>query len=203
VRARAEGWTVAGDDGAWRPTRLGDIAILVPARTSLPFLEDALDAAGVPFRAESSSLVYATRAVRDLLMVLRAVDDPTDHLRIVGALRTPLLACGDDDLFRFKREHKGRWNYQATQPDSVPADDPVLAGLTYLRALHRDRQWHTPSELLDRIVRDRRALELGFAEGRPRDVWRRLRFVIDQARGWSEATAGSLRQYLQWVDQQT
>ena len=34
-------------------------------------------------------------------------------------------------------------------------------------------------------------------------MWRRLRFVIDQARAWSDATAGNLRQYLGWVDQQT
>jgi ATP-dependent helicase/nuclease subunit A len=60
-----------------------------------------------------------------------------------------------------------------------------------------------PSELLGRIARDRRAMELGFAEGRPRDVWRRLRFVIDQARAWSEATGGNLRQYLRWVTAQT
>jgi len=46
-------------------------------------------------------------------------------------------------------------------------------------------------------------MELGFAEGRPRDVWRRLRFVIDQARAWADATGGNLRQYLAWVGQQT
>ena len=111
--------------------------------------------------------------------------------------------CGDDDLFRFKVERRGRWSYRAEQPDTVPADDPVLAGLRYLRGLHDERHWLAPSELLDRIARDRRALELGFAEGRPRDVWRRLRFVIDQARAWSDATGGSLRGYLHWVEQQT
>ena len=203
VRAIVEEWAV--DDGrrGWRSARLGDVTVLVPARTSLPFLEDAFDAAGVPFRAESSSLVYASRAVRDLLMVLRAVDDPTDYLRIVSALRTPLLACGDDDLFRFKVERAGRWSYLADQPDTVPADDPVRAGLTYLRSLYDERHWLAPSELLGRISADRRAMELGFAEGRPRDVWRRLRFVIDQARAWSEATGGNLRQYLRWVSLQT
>ena len=190
-----------GDDG-WRACRLGDITILVPARTSLPFLEDALEAAGIPYRAESSSLVYATRAVRDLLMVLRAADDPTDHLRIVSALRTPLLGCGDDDLFRHKVLDGRPWSYNTPTPPD-PADGVVSAGLAFLLEVHQARHWQSPAELLDRIARDRRALELGFAEGRPRDVWRRLRFVIDQARAWSEATGGSLRAYLHWVDQQT
>ncbi len=203
--AMTEGWAVqdkaAGDD-TWRPCRLGDITILVPARTSLPFLEDALEAARIPYRAESSSLVYATRAVRDLLMVLRAADDPTDHHRIVAALRTPLLGCGDDDLFGHKVLDGRTWSYNTSSPPD-PADGIVSAGLAFLLDLHHARHWLSPAELLDRIARDRRALELGFADGRPRDVWRRLRFVIDQARAWSEATGGSLRAYLHWVEQQT
>jgi ATP-dependent helicase/nuclease subunit A len=203
ARVIAEGWSVRDGDDGWRPARLGDITILVPARTSLPFLQDALDERNIPHRAESSSLVYATRAVRDLLMVLRAVNDPTNGMHLVAALRTPLLGCGDDDLFRFKVERGGRWSIIGDQPDTVPADDPVLAGIAYLRSVYEDRVWSAPSELLDRIVRDRRALELGFGEGRPRDVWRRLRFVIDQARAWSDATAGSLRQYVHWVEMQS
>jgi len=203
LRILHEGWTVDNGEGGWRPAQLGDITILVPARTSLPFLEDALEGAGIPFRAEASSLVYGSRAVRDLLMVIRAVADPTNHLHVVSALRTPLLSCGDDDLFRFKVERKGHWGYRADQPNSVPADDPVYQGLKYLRSLHEQQHWLTPSELLDRVARDRRAFELGFTQGRPRDVWRRLRFVVDQARGWSEATNGNLRQYLAWVALQT
>ncbi|MGK2948684.1 MAG: UvrD-helicase domain-containing protein, partial [Acidimicrobiales bacterium] len=203
--AMRERWPVRhivdGIDG-WRPPTLGDITILIPARTSLPFLEDALEQSGIPFRTESSSLVYASRAVRDLLMVLRAADDPTDHLSIVSALRTPLLGCGDDDLFRHKVEQRRSWSY--TQPDPPdPADGPVSAGLAFLRQVHEARHWRSPAELLDHIVRERRAMELGFADGRPRDVWRRLRFVVDQARAWSEATGGSLRAYLRWVHQQT
>jgi ATP-dependent helicase/nuclease subunit A len=136
-------------------------------------------------------------------MVLRAVDDPTNELHTVAALRTPLLGCGDDDLFRFKVERSGRWDYTRDQPDTVADDDPVTIGLAYLRSLNERRYWDAPSELLDHIARDRRALELGFAEGRPRDVWRRLRFVIDQARAWSESTNGSVRQYLHWVQLQS
>jgi ATP-dependent helicase/nuclease subunit A len=202
ARILQQEWAVEHRAGAWRAAKPGDIVILVPARTSLPFLEEALDDAHIPFRTESSSLVYASRSVRDLLMVLRAVDDPTNTLDTVAALRTPLLGCGDDDLFRFSREQRGRWNYLGDQPESVRDDDPVRVGLDYLRELYELRTWLPPSQLLDRIARDRRALELGFSEGRPRDTWRRLRFVIDQARAWSEATGGNLREYLSWVAQQ-
>ena len=204
ARCIQEGWSVGDDAGGWRPARLGDVAILVPARTSLPFLEDALEQAGIPFRAEASSLVYASRSVRDLIMVLRAIDDPNDHLAVVSALRTPLFGCGDDDLFRHRREHAGTWSYLHRSPDLFSQQGgPVVEGLEALRRLHERRRWMTPSELLMLIADQHRAFELGFAEGRPRDVWRRLRFVIDQARAWHEASGGSLRQYLQWVDQQT
>jgi ATP-dependent exoDNAse (exonuclease V) beta subunit len=199
----AAGWSVDNGHDGWRPARLGDIAILVPARTSLPFLQDALEAEGIAYRAESSSLVYATRAVRDLMMVLRAVDDPTNQLHLVAALRSTLIGCGDDDLFRYKVERRGAWSFLVEPPATVPADDPVRTALGYLRTLHDRRHWDAPSELLGRIARDRRAFELGFAEGRPRDVWRRLRFVIDQARQWSEATNGNLREYLRWVELQS
>jgi ATP-dependent exoDNAse (exonuclease V) beta subunit len=85
----------------------------------------------------------------------------------------------------------------------MPHDDPVACGLAYLRRMHDLRSWRSPSELADAVVRDRRLLELGPAEGRPRDLWRRVRFVLDQARAWTDATNGSLRQYLEWVRQQT
>src|SRR5206468_10226570 len=75
--------------------------------------------------------------------------------------------------------------------------------LRVLAAWHDARQWLAPSELLDRIVRERRVLEVGFAHGRPRDLWRRVRFVIDQARAFSEAEGGSLRDFLHWADLQS
>jgi ATP-dependent exoDNAse (exonuclease V) beta subunit len=206
--ALADGWPVArrGRDDAetWEPCRLGDVAILLPARTSLGHLEDALDAAGIPYRAETSSLVYATREIRDLLGVLQAVDDPTDELALVSALRSPLFGCGDDDLYQFRAEHGGHWDHQAALPETLPTGHPVGDAMTALATWHDARLWLGPSELLDRIVRERRVLEVAFADGRPRDLWRRVRFVVDQARAFSEAqAASSLRDFLSWADLQS
>jgi ATP-dependent exoDNAse (exonuclease V) beta subunit len=205
-RALREGWSVMRRDADGReqpePCRLGDLCILLPARTSLGHLEDALDAAGIPYRAETSSLVYSTREIRDLLVVLQAVDDPTDELALVSALRSSIFGCGDDDLYTFKVEHGGRWDHQRALPETLAADHPVADAMRALAEWHDARYWSSPSELLDRIVRERRVLEVGFAHGRPRDLWRRVRFVIEQARAFADAEGGSLRDFLAWADLQ-
>ena len=182
-----------------RPVRLGDIAILLPSRISLPNLEDALDAAGIPYRAEASSLVYSTREVRDVLSALQAVADPTDELALVAALRSPLYGCGDDDLAHWRLACNGRFSLLREPPESAPGDHPVAVGIAHLAELHRAKRWTSPPVLLDRLVRERGAFETAVAGGRPRDVWRRLRFVIDQARAWADAGGTDLRSYLEWA----
>jgi ATP-dependent exoDNAse (exonuclease V) beta subunit len=200
-QALDEQWSVCGRaQGSWRPVRLGDIAVLIPARTSLPFLEDALDTAGVPYRAESSSLVYQAGEVRDLLASARAVADPSDALSLVTALRSPLFGCGDDDLWSWKQA-RGAFNLLAPAPDALEAH-PVAQALDYLARLHRRARWLTPSELLGALVDDRRMLEVAAGGPRARDQWRRLRFVVDQARAWSEVEHGGLRAYLDWAARQ-
>ncbi|NUU18473.1 UvrD-helicase domain-containing protein [Cellulomonas humilata] len=181
---------------AWRAAELSDVAILVPARTSLPFLEDAFEAAGVPYRAESSSLVYEAAEVRDLLACARAIADPTDELSLVTALRSPLFGCGDDDLWRWKRDG-GRFVLWSRKDED--ATGPVADALLALRRLSAAARWSSPSELLGAIIDDRRMLEVAATGPRARDGWRRLRFVVDQARAWSEVSHGGLRAYLAWA----
>ncbi|MEL7974351.1 UvrD-helicase domain-containing protein [Isoptericola sp. F-RaC21] len=208
-RAIDEGWQVqdrsTGAHGnGWRPVKPGDIAILVPARTSLPQLEDALDHAGVPYRAEASSLVYEAAEVRDLLACARAVADTSDELSLVTALRSPLFGCGDDDLWRWKHAG-GRFTVFSTLKGTTApgvSDGPVANALAWLRDLYFRSRWATPSEVLGAIVDGRRMLEVAAPDPRSRDVWRRLRFVVDQARAWGEVSHGGLRAYLAWAAHQ-
>ncbi len=201
--AVAEQWPVFDrDTEAWRPARLGDVCILLPARTSLGYLEQALAEAGVPYRAETSSLVYSSREIRDLLMTLRAVDDSSNALALVSALRSSVFGCGDDDLFTYHVEHGGRWNVAAPLSPEIPADHPVAEAMRFLGELHAERVWSTPSELLERIVRERSVIEIGALAGRFRDVARRVRFLVDQARAYTDAVGGTLRDYLAWAEMQ-
>ena len=194
-------WNVEDPDGEWRPAAPSDICILLPTRISLASLERSLDANGIPYRAETSSLVYATREVRELMLTLRAVSDPTDELATVAAVRSFVYGCGDDDLAAWRLEHNGRFSLHHRITDDHQGH-PVADALSHLAQLHEDRHWLTPAGLLERVIRERAVLESAVATGDPRDVWRRLRFVVDQARAWTDAGGTDLRSYLEWTRRQ-
>jgi ATP-dependent helicase/nuclease subunit A len=203
IRTDPEAWPVLEEKtGEWRPARLTDVTILLPTRTSLPYLRAALDGRDIPYRLNTGTLVYDTQEVHDALAALRAVDDPTDELSLVTALRSPLYACADTDLFTFHHAG-GRWDLRRREPpEGIAADHPVPAALAHLRSLWEQRWWLRPSVLLDRLLEERSAFVLAFGEGRAPEVWGRLRFLVDQARAFEEAGGGGLRAFLDWADLQ-
>jgi hypothetical protein len=68
------------------------------------------------------------------------------------------------------------------------SDHPVGRAVDYLRRLHYTARWMTPSEVLGTLIAERRMLEVAVRRPRTRDQWRRLRFVVDQARAWSRSS---------------
>ena len=197
VQALAEAWPVWRDGALW-PCEPGDIAILLPSRLSLPALQVALAAREVPYRAENSSLVYAAPEIRALMLALRAADDPTDQLAIVSALRTPLFGCSDRDLYEWKVTRNQPWRLITEAPAELQSH-PVARALVCLRGVSNRIKYSTPSQLLSWLVEQRCVMELALAQRDSRDVWRRVRFVVDQARAWSEAGGHGVRRYLLWI----
>jgi len=193
-----EGWTVGAQEGP-RPARYRDVAVLMPTRTGLAVLERAFDEAGVPYRLEGAALIWGCQEVRDLLAILRAVDDPGDPVAVVAALRTPALACGDDDLVRHRRAG-GTWDPLAPPPPGAGPQDPVVRALGVLAHLHERRQWLEPSALVLAVITELHLFELALVHRRPRDHWHRLRWVLDQARAFDETVGGRLGDFLRWVE---
>ncbi len=193
-----DAWSVETET-APRPATFGDIAVLLPTRTALPMLERAFDDADIPYRLEGATLVWASQDVRDLLAVVRAVDDPADPVAVVAALRTPALACGDDDLLRYHAAG-GSWDPRASVPETLEDGDPVVNAMATLADLHSRRMWMEPSALVSRIVTDLHLFELALVHRRPRDHWQRLRWVLDRVRAFDETNGGTLGDFLEWVD---
>ena len=197
---RSRGWQVSGRDGLRRDASYRDVAVLLPTRTSLPAIESALQARDVPYRIESRSLVWATDAVRDVVTLLQALVAPADEVALVAALRHPGLACTDRPVDWAAAG--GRWNYLAPPPPGLAEDHPVALGMATLRGYHDLRWWVPVNELVERVARELRLVELTAELRRPRDHWRRLRFLVDQARAFCDAGGHGLGDFVQWAADQ-
>ena len=198
LQIKEDRWQVRKDAaGTLGDAEFRDICLLLPTRTGLDILEQALEEANVPYRIESQSMVVATEDVRELLNCLRAIDSPADQVAVVAALRSSAFACSDVELLEFV-DDGGRFDY--FQRGS--ARGPVAESLAELRRFHDRRVWTPPDELIEQFIRDRRMVELSFGRRRPRERWRRLRFVVEQAREFINAGGGSLRGYLDWMERQ-
>ena len=184
--------------GTRRAVRWADIAVLIPARSALAALEEAFEDAGIPYRLEGAALLWGAQEVRDVLTVLRATDDPTDAVAVVGALRSPGLACGDDDLVTWHAAG-GTWDPRADGPVGLE-DHPVAEAMAVLDRLHRRRWWAEPSAMVAAALEELRSFDLALVHRRPRDYWHRLRWLQDQARLFDESPGGTLGAFLTWAE---
>ncbi len=196
----AEGWPVRREDGARKPPTASyhDICVLAPSRLGFDELESAFETAGIPYRLESASLVYQTQEARDLLNCISAIDDPTDQVSVVAALRSPAFACSDEDLLHFV-EAGGQFDYLA---DESSATGNVSDGLAVLKEFHERRRWTSPAALIEEFVRNRRLMELALDNRQWRPRWSRYRFLIDRARAFAASGETSLRAYINWTVRQ-
>ncbi|MDP6107196.1 MAG: UvrD-helicase domain-containing protein [Candidatus Brocadiia bacterium] len=181
---------IAGALRAGRPLRYGDFACLLRALTSVDAYEEAFEAHGVPYRVIGGKSFYQRQEVGETLCVLRALDDPLDHVSIVGALRSTYFALSDEDLMRY-RAAGGRWTY--TLPGATEPDGPVAEAMELLAHWHRERTRTAPHRLL-RAVWDRTKAREGFLlkpAGGPRVA--NIEKLLEQLRTLWTASAGSFR----------
>jgi ATP-dependent helicase/nuclease subunit A len=196
LKARQENWLKEGPRDK-RVTRLSDIAILLPTRTNSPAIERALGEAGIPTRVESRSLLFAAQEIRDLTNILAAIDDPTDDVSVVAALRSPAFAVDDSELLAHVQAG-GRWDFTRGVPEGSP--ESVRKGFADLQTFHEERWSASIGALVEKVIAQRKMLELAVEGPRPREAWRRLRFVSEQARALGGSGAvSSLRQFVHWL----
>ena len=197
ARCVDEGWSVE-DNGTSRPARYGDIAILVTKRSGLAELEDALDDRDIPFRADSPSLILRSAEVRDFLACLQAIDAPGDDAALISALRSPLLSCGDDDLWRF-RHNGGRWRLEDARTD---ASEPVGRALSRLRSLAERRHELGLLGCVRAAAAELEIFEFAATTRHGEESLRRLLYLFARASAYVEAGGTSIAAFVDWIDRQ-
>ncbi len=171
VRASVDGGLAL--PGAPDGLSYGSFAFLFRALTDVDIYEEALEAEGVPYRVLGGKHFYSRSQTAETLAMLRAVDDPLDHVSIAAALRSSYFGLSDEDLLRYAAGDGG-WNY--LRP--LPADGPVAEALGRLRGWHRQRNRVPPHVLLRRILAETKAT----AAYRLKPAGRQRAAVLDQLR---------------------
>jgi len=197
-RIIAEGWkiSVKGSRGTTEAADYGDICVLTPSRTNLRRLERAFEDRDIPFRVESGEIVVATQEVSELLSALRAIDDPSDQVALLAALRSPIYGCSDAELVRWTGQG-GRIDYVRPGTGTV---ERVAAALQHVASFHAGRNQGTVAALVERFVDDRMLIAGAFGERRPRESWRRYRYVSARARAFASTGRTTLRDFVEWME---
>ncbi|OIR42646.1 hypothetical protein BJP08_04965 [Corynebacterium sp. NML140438] len=205
-QALAEDWQrrkkVVRDDGTSYETLVGlephDIAILVRTHRQAASLMAFLDAHDVPYVPEGAALTYLAPEIEELHVVLHAAADPAESLSVGAALRTSLLGISDLEL--------AQW---AAAGNSLNIYGPRLHDLTgripdalnLILKLHDASREMSVGALVSWACDQLNMVELAAARSAfPLEALRRLEFVKHNARAFTEATHGTLREYTAWTD---
>jgi ATP-dependent helicase/nuclease subunit A len=156
ARAAGGGWDVRDPaSGRLRPSRAGDVMVLAPRLTQVRYLEDALDLQGVACAVDGGKSFFNRQEVHEALATLRAIDDVSDRVSLVAALRSSFFGVSDRDLVQHHLE-----GHRVDIKEEVPpeASESMRFALSLLRQLHEERLRVSVPGLIERLYDRTRVL---------------------------------------------
>ena len=122
-----------------------DMAILTRANMALGELQRALDEYRIPSLVLGGMTFYETREVRDLILLLTVLVNPSDEVALAGLLRSPLFGVSDEEILLLASGSGSLYEGVRQRP---PAYWQII---DELRAI---RNCVSPDQLLRRVLDD-------------------------------------------------
>jgi ATP-dependent helicase/nuclease subunit A len=142
--------------GATRPSRAGDVLVLARRLTRVSALEEALEAASLRFTVEGGKSFFDRQEVHEALAVLRAIDDPSDRIVLVAALRSSFFGVSDRDVVAYSLSGGPLW--AGAIDEQRPGAATLAPAMALLDELHRMRRHASVPAVLERLYDDTRIL---------------------------------------------
>ena len=194
--------------GDLRPSRAGDVMVLVRRLTQVRLLEEALEAASLRFTVEGGKSFFDRQEVGEILALLKAVEDPTDRVSLVAALRSSFLGVSDRDIVAFALSG-GDLRLRTTPREEAVADPEapwattVPRALGVLEGLHRDRTTVSVPALLEALFDETRVLAALTGTRRGEGAIANLKKVVTLARSASDLGVLTLRGFTRLLQERT
>ncbi|MFQ5894612.1 MAG: UvrD-helicase domain-containing protein [Nitrospinota bacterium] len=184
------GLSIEGEDGSPRAPRYDDFGVLFRKGTHLRLYEEALRAAGIPFRVEGSRQFYQRQEVKALLAALRAVENPRDRISLAATLRSPLFGFSDEEVFLLAR---AGWEASAA---GLPELEEAVS---LIEGLHRKREEVSFRRLVSELLAATRAPELFLCKPDGEGRLANLLKVLDLAEAAAGTAMASFGSFVRWL----
>ena len=166
-RAVREGWMVMEGETE-RPIELGDIAILLPARTGFRHYEDALRSEGISCQVYKGKGFFEKQEVKDVHHLMSFISNTSDDVALASLLKSDLFSLSDEDLLRISGG-KGKRLFDRMgdleeysdihgllvrwmgYPDRYPADE-ALYRMVWESPIHATAGGYKASANLDKLM---------------------------------------------------
>ena len=119
-----------------------DVAILLRKLTDIHDYLEPLRRQGIRYVVEGERHFYAAKEIIDAVNLLRAVENPSDRLALVGVLRAPLGGLTDQQIYELHRQNL--LDYRAAAKLSGTDFPPTLAQLYDTLARLHDKTRRMP-----------------------------------------------------------
>ena len=189
--------------GADRPSRAGDVMVLARRLTQMRPLEEALESAGLRFTVEGGKSFFDRQEVHEVLAVLRALDDPSDRVSLVAALRSSFCGVSDRDIVAYALSGGALWIRErgARETEAVPGAETVAPALELLGTLHRLRTSLSVPALIERLYDETRVLAALTGTRRGEAQVANLEKVVVLARKASELGVLTVRGFIRLLQE--
>lgn len=98
-----------------------DFAVLVRSNALLDDFAAGLQWAGIPYAVNAGRSFFGTAEVKDLLALLRALDNPRDEVHLAAVMRSPLVGIDDATLLALKIDGTDLFAAIRQPPQGLPA----------------------------------------------------------------------------------
>ena len=193
-----------------RKPRYRDVCLLVRNRTSIELYTEALDRAGIPYHLDSGRGFFQQQEIRDAAAILTALDDPSDEVAVVAALKSAPFSASDVDLLQLanaQRDAGGRGGRRAgfqLRPGILPDgyDGPLRAPIEQLLQLAGRKAPLSLPAYVDHVLRETHMLEIQLARGSTARA-ANLQIIVQRAADFAANEVDSLRPFVRWLSTQS
>lgn len=172
-----------------------DVAILIPSRSALADILDALFARGVPVQTADSKIIFERPLVKGLICAAKVVLGVGRDLDLWFALQSPLFGHSSAELLEY-RKRGGRWStYQPGATEQV-RETMVYRSLAILSNLAMNTKSQRPHEALSAILRATYSIEAHSQLDRGTFEIDCVSRVLDHARNWQGSRSEGFPEYM-------